>query len=170
MIGCIFSISSNSDYVRPNLNLDSGKNCLKNSALSSLNLEIMNQNFSAKDTRVISKLPLEHKAKSFSRTLFSQLRNTNDDLSNFDYEFGDDDARSENDFFYLERQDEISSKEKEYFIDLDQEEENEEFISNTRLDSYLDEIVELIVKDFIMSWLGNFIWEKESGKIVSLAR
>lgn len=33
--------------------------------------------------------------------------------------------------------------------------------SNTKFDSYLDELVELIVRDYVMDWLGDLIWEKE---------
>ncbi|CAF0896304.1 unnamed protein product [Brachionus calyciflorus] len=39
---------------------------------------------------------------------------------------------------------------------------------NSKLDSYIDEIIELIVRDYIMSWLGDLIWEKD--KFSQLAR
>ena len=38
--------------------------------------------------------------------------------------------------------------------------------SNTKFDSYLDEVVELIVRDYVMTWLGDLIWEKEKFAIL----
>ena len=40
--------------------------------------------------------------------------------------------------------------------------------SNAKLFSYLDELIELIVRDFILVFLENFIWDKE--KIAALAK
>ena len=75
---------------------------------------------------------------------------------------------------YLDRLDENAKEKDATALSLHSNEfdshEKEDVLSNTRLDSYIDEIVELILKDFIMSWLSNFTWEKESGKLVALAR
>jgi hypothetical protein len=41
--------------------------------------------------------------------------------------------------------------------------EHESFIivSNSKFESYLEEIVELILRDFVMTWLSGLIWEKD---------
>lgn len=52
----------------------------------------------------------------------------------------------------------------EYSVD-DEQESSE---SNSKLDSYIDSIIELVVRDFILPWLGNLIWDKD--KFASMAR
>jgi hypothetical protein len=34
--------------------------------------------------------------------------------------------------------------------------------SKSKVDSYLDEFIELIVRDFIMSWMSSLTWEEEN--------
>ena len=55
---------------------------------------------------------------------------------------------------------------------LDQNEFNNEkdAQSSTKLDSYLDETVQLIIRDFVLSWLSKFIWENETEKFASMAK
>ena len=48
------------------------------------------------------------------------------------------------------------SESNEIFPDMNQDNE-----SNSKLDSYLDEIIELIIRDFLMVWLGELLWDKE---------
>lgn len=150
--------------------MENEKTDFKYSTVSNLNSEIGNQSFSSKEMKISSNISVENKSNSISTNLYTQFRNLHESFPNFDYEYSDEDFTAENDSFHLEKLDDINLKEKDFFLDLEQEEEKEELISNTRLDSYLDEIVELVLKDFVMSWLNNFVWEKESGKITSLTR
>lgn len=32
---------------------------------------------------------------------------------------------------------------------------------NSKIDTYIEEIIELVIRDFVMSWLSNFIWDKD---------
>jgi hypothetical protein len=146
--------------------LENGKYDLKYSTTSNNISEIENLSLKEKS----SKITCANKNKSVSKNMFSQFRTENDNFPEFDFEFSDANISVGNDIFYLELMEDANSKEKDLFLDLEQEEEEDELISNSRLDSYLDEVVELVLKDFIMSWLNNFIWEKESVKIVSQAR
>jgi hypothetical protein len=38
--------------------------------------------------------------------------------------------------------------------------------SNSKFESYLGELIELVIKDFIMPWLGNVIWENEKFSVL----
>lgn len=148
--------------------MENGKYDLKYSTTSNHISEIENQNIPSKEKS--SKISHANKKNSVSKNMFSQFRAKNDNFPEFYNEFSDANISVGNDIFYLEKSEDADPKEKDLFLDLEQEEEEDELISNSRLDSYLDEVVELVLKDFIMSWLNNFVWEKESVKIVSQAR
>lgn len=45
--------------------------------------------------------------------------------------------------------------------------ESNEEQSNSKLDSYIEETIELIVRDFVVVWLQDFIWEKDKLAIMA---
>ncbi len=54
-------------------------------------------------------------------------------------------------------------------VSIDSTNEKEESMqsSNSKLDSYLDEVFSLIIRDFVMSWMSEFIWEKEKFSVLA---
>ncbi len=66
----------------------------------------------------------------------------------------------------------VMNRENSYYLNSEHFEmdfynnESKNDASNTKFDSYLDELVELIVKDFVMDWLGDLIWEKDKFAIL----
>ena len=51
--------------------------------------------------------------------------------------------------------------------DLDSVEDDNESQSNSKVETYLDELTELFVRDYIMTWLSFLIWEKEKFSVMA---
>lgn len=54
--------------------------------------------------------------------------------------------------------------------DLASIEEDNESHSNSKVDALLDDMLELFVRDYIMSWLWWMIWDKEKDKFAAQAK
>jgi hypothetical protein len=191
LIGCYFSFET-SDYVLPSLDLPPNNSADKltteyklNYLLSyKLNNDLCSPNHLLKLGRADNRISLSKEKSFFNRPLSSNQKSF---FSQNQKEFMNRDSFSANNEFienYFDKNEQFSSlleADNEFYLNdddtneqfsLDQNEFNNEkdAHSSTKLDSYLDETVQLIIRDFVLSWLSKFIWENETEKFGSMAK
>lgn len=88
-------------------------------------------------------------------------------LDDLDTELRDDpvDSRSLllDDYNYESRRNYIIEEDD---VELDSLDDNESQ-SNSKFESYLNELIDLFVRDYVLSWLSKFIWEKDKFNILA---
>jgi hypothetical protein len=112
--------------------------------------------------RKTSKLGSKKQIDNFN--FINELMFNSDNLINdnymgvsFDLPSNEDNSDNEDEDEYLE----FSGRHRFDSSSIDTANELESHSSNSKLDTYLDEIFSLIIRDFVMSWMNKFIWEKE---------
>ena len=130
----------------------------ENKQSSLLDNEISADNFiQRKTSKIGSKKQLDN-FNFINEFMFNgdNLINDNYMSVSFDLQSNEDNSENEDDE-YLD----VSGSYKYDSSSLDTAYELSSQLSNSKLDTYLDEIFSLIIRDFVMSWMNKFIWEKE---------
>jgi hypothetical protein len=94
-----------------------------------------------------------------SRFSFSSDEVVIEDANKFDSNFDDDQLSQNYGFELIEDENKVKTQD---------EFEEEAVSSNSKLDNELNEIIDLIVRDFMLKWIEEFIWD--SDKFFSMAK